>query len=63
MVVFQINMDDYPHCSLGKDGSLHSMGQHRPGFPRVLWDALIHLGYDGDVPLYRYRPIQAHGLD
>jgi hypothetical protein len=45
-----MNMDDYPHCILGEDGSLHSMGQHRLGFQRVLWDALICLGYDGPIP-------------
>jgi hypothetical protein len=39
------------------------MGQHRPGFPRVLWDALIRLDYDGDIPLYHCHPIKAHGLD
>jgi hypothetical protein len=39
------------------------MGQHRPVFPRVLWDALIHLSYDGLIPLYHCRPIQAHGLN
>jgi hypothetical protein len=56
-------MDDYPHCSLGEDGSFCTTGQHRPGFPQVLWDALLRLGYDGPVPLYRCRPFQAHGLN
>jgi hypothetical protein len=45
-----MNMDNYPHCSLGEDESLHSMGQHCLGFPQVLWDALIRLGYDGLIP-------------
>jgi hypothetical protein len=31
------------------------MGQHCPGFLRVLYDAVIRLGYDGDAPVYRYR--------
>jgi hypothetical protein len=29
----------------------------------VLWDALIHLSYDGVVPLYRCRSFQGHGLN
>jgi hypothetical protein len=33
------------------------MGQHRPGFPQVLWDTLIHLDYDGPIPEYHCRPI------
>jgi hypothetical protein len=39
------------------------MGQHCPGFPRVLYDALIHLGYDGDAPIYRCRLSRVHDLD
>jgi hypothetical protein len=60
---FQINMDNYLHFSLTKDGRLVSMGQHRLGFPRVLYDVLIHLGYNGDVPLYCCSLSKAHGLD
>jgi hypothetical protein len=59
----QMNVDDYLHCSLSVDGSLHSMGQHRPGFPRVLWDALIRLGYHWPIPFYHCRPFQAHGFN
>jgi hypothetical protein len=29
----------------------------------VLYDALLHLGYDGDTPIYRCRLSKAHGLD
>jgi hypothetical protein len=29
----------------------------------VLHDALIHLGYDGDAPIYYCRLSMAHGLD
>jgi hypothetical protein len=43
--------------------SLCSMGQHRPGFPRLLYDALRQLGYDGDAPVYRGRMSMAHGQD
>jgi hypothetical protein len=39
------------------------MGQHHPGFPRVLYDALLHLGYNGDVPIYRARVSVAHSME
>jgi hypothetical protein len=52
---FQMNMDNYPHVTIAEDGSLCSMGQHRPGFPRVLYDAIRPLGYKGDAPVYRGR--------
>jgi hypothetical protein len=53
MSVFQMELNDYPHFDLTEDMTLCSMGQHCPGFPRVLYDALIRLGYDGDAPVYR----------
>jgi hypothetical protein len=46
-----------------EDGSLCSTGQHRPGFSRVLHDALRQLGYNGDAPVYRGRLSMAHGQD
>jgi hypothetical protein len=52
MSAFQIELNDYPHFDLVEDGRLCSMGLHCPGFPRVLYDALICLGYDGDAPVY-----------
>jgi hypothetical protein len=39
------------------------MGQHCLGFPRVLYDALIHLGYDRDASVYHCQLSMAHGLD
>jgi hypothetical protein len=63
MSVFQMELNDYPHFYLADDGRLCSMGQHCPGFPRVLYDALIHLGYDGDGPVYRCRLSRVHDLD
>jgi hypothetical protein len=39
------------------------MGQHHLGLLRVLYDALIRVGYNGDVPLYCYSLSKAHGLD
>jgi hypothetical protein len=58
-----MNMDIYPHVIIAVDGSLCSTGQHHPGFPRVLYDALRQLGYDGDAPIYRGRMCMAHGQD
>jgi hypothetical protein len=40
-----------------------SMGLHYPGFPRVLYNTLTRLGYDGDVPVYRCRLSRVHNLD
>jgi catechol 2,3-dioxygenase-like lactoylglutathione lyase family enzyme len=54
MSVFQMDLNDYPHFYLADNGRLCSTGQHCSGFPRVLYDALIRLGYDGDAPVYRY---------
>jgi hypothetical protein len=63
MSVFQMELNDYPHFFLTEDGRLCSMGQDCPGFPRVLYDTLLHLGYDGDAPIYRCRLSKTHGLD
>jgi hypothetical protein len=63
MSVFQMELNDYLHFYLAEDGRLCSMGQHCPGLPRVLYDALIRLGYDGDAPVYRCRLSTAHGMD
>jgi hypothetical protein len=46
---FQMELNDYPHFDLTEDGTLCSTRQYCPGFPRVLYDALIRLGYDGDA--------------
>jgi hypothetical protein len=58
-----MELNNYPHFDLTEDGRLCSTGQHCPGFPRVLYDALIHLGYDGDAPVYRCRLSMIHGMD
>jgi hypothetical protein len=63
MFAFQIELNDYPHIDLAEDGRLCSMGQHCPGFLRVLYDALIRLGYDADAPIYYCRLSTAHGMD
>jgi hypothetical protein len=60
---FQMNMDDYSHFFLTEDGRHCSTGQHCPGFPRVLYDTLICLGYNEDASIYRYRLSIVHGLD
>jgi hypothetical protein len=58
-----MELNDYPHIYLTEDGRLCSMGQHCPGFPRVLYDALICLGYDGDTLIYHCRLSMTHSLD
>jgi hypothetical protein len=63
MSAFQMELNDYPDFYLTEDGRLCSMAQHCPGFPRLLYDALIRLVYDGDAPVYRCRLSMAHGLD
>jgi hypothetical protein len=63
MSAFQMELNNNPHFYLIEDGRLCSMGQHSLGFSRVLYDTLIHLGYDGDAPVYRCRLSMAHGLD
>jgi hypothetical protein len=60
---FQMNMDNYPHITIAEDGSLCSTGQHRSGFPRMLYDALLHLGHNGGILVYRRRMSKAHGQD
>jgi hypothetical protein len=58
-----MNMNDYPHFSIAEDGRLCSTDQHCPGYLRVLYDALLYLGYNRDVPVYRCRMSMAHGMD
>jgi hypothetical protein len=60
MSIFQMELNNYPHFYLTKDGRLCSTGQHCPGFLKVLYDALIHLGYDRDAPVYRCQLSTAH---
>jgi hypothetical protein len=61
--MFQMNRSDYPHITIAVDGRLCSMSQHQPRFLRVLYDTLLHLSYNKDVPVYRGRMSIAHGLD
>jgi hypothetical protein len=63
MSTFQMELNGYPHFNLAEDGRLCSMGQHCSGFPRVLYDTLIRLGYDRDAPVYHCRLSMAHGMD
>jgi hypothetical protein len=58
-----MNMDNYPYVTIVEDGSLCSTGQHRPGFSRVLHDALRQLDYNRDAPIYRGSMSMAHGQD
>jgi hypothetical protein len=63
MSVFQMELNDYPYFFLTEDERLCSMGQYCPGFPRVLYETLLHLGYDGDTLIYHCRLSMAHALD
>jgi hypothetical protein len=63
MSAFQMELNDYLHFYLTNDGRLCSTGQHYPGFLRVLYNALIRLGYNGDAPVYRRRLSTVHNLD
>jgi hypothetical protein len=58
-----MELNDYPQFDLVEDGRLCSMGQHCPKFPRVLYDAPIRLGYDGDALVYCCRLSRVHDLD
>jgi hypothetical protein len=58
-----MELNDYPHFDLAEDGRLCSMGQHCPGFPRMLYDTLIRLGYDRDASVYRCRLSTTRGMD
>jgi hypothetical protein len=60
---FQINMANYPQLYLTEDVRLCSMGQHYPGFLRVLYDVLLCLAYRGDALIYRCRLSMAHVMD
>jgi hypothetical protein len=63
MSTFQMELNDYPNFDLAEDETLCSTGQHCLGFPRVLYDTLIRLGYDWDASVYRCRLSTAHGMD
>jgi hypothetical protein len=58
-----MDMSNYPDVTIAEDGRLCFTGQHRQGFPRVLYDALLHLSYNGDVPVYHARMSVAHSMD
>jgi hypothetical protein len=62
MSVFQMELNYYPHFDLTEDGRLCSMSQHCSGFLRVLYDALIRLGYDGDALVYHCQLSTTHGM-
>jgi hypothetical protein len=62
MTVLSDGHGQLPHVTIAEDGRLCSMGQHRPGFPQVLYDALLHLGYNRDVPIYRAHMSMVHSM-
>jgi hypothetical protein len=45
-------MGDYSYCSF-EDDRMRTWGMHHHGFPMLLWDALVQIGY-GDTPLEYY---------
>jgi hypothetical protein len=59
----QMDMRKYPHVKIPDDGRLCSTGQHCSGFPRVLYDALLQLGYNGDILVYHARMSMAHSRE
>jgi hypothetical protein len=63
MSAFQMELNDYPHFYLVEDERLCIIGLHYSGFLRVLYDALIRLGYDGDALVYRCQLSRVHDLD
>jgi hypothetical protein len=63
MSTFQMEPNNYPHFYLTEDGRLCSTLLYCPGFPRVLYDALICLCYDGDAPVYHCRLSRVHDMD
>jgi hypothetical protein len=58
-----MELNDYPHFCLTEDGRLCSTGAHCLGLPKVLYNALICLGYDRDAPVYCCRLSRVHDLD
>jgi hypothetical protein len=59
---FQMVKNNYPHVTIAEDARLCSTGQHHLGFSQVLYDGL-HLGYNGNVPVYRARMSVAHSME
>jgi hypothetical protein len=62
MSAFQMELNDYPHFYLADDGRLCSTGHHCSGFLRVLYDALIRLGYNVDASVYHCQLSKVHDL-
>jgi hypothetical protein len=53
----------YPHITIAEDGRLCSTGQHRSGFPGVLYTMLLHLGYNGGIPICCAHMSVAHSME
>jgi hypothetical protein len=54
-------MGDYSYCTC-KNGYLCTRGLHRHGFPLLLWDALVQIGYGDRAPEYYGQLYEEHGL-
>jgi hypothetical protein len=58
-----MNMADYLHFYLTEDVRHCYTGQHCPGFPKVLYNTLLCVGYKGDTLIYCCRLFVAHGVE
>jgi hypothetical protein len=56
-------MSKYHHITIVEDGRLCFTVQHRPVFPRVLYDALLHRSYNRDVWIYHAHVSMAHSME
>jgi hypothetical protein len=54
-------MGDYLYCTF-ENGRLRTRGLHRHGFPLLLWDALMQIGYGDRAPDYYGQLYEEHGL-
>jgi hypothetical protein len=54
-------MGDYLYCTF-ENGCLRTRGLHHHGFPLLLWDALVQIGYGYRAPEYYGQLHEEHGL-
>jgi hypothetical protein len=58
---FLYEMGDYLYCTF-KNDRLRTRGLHRYGFPLLLFDALVQIGYGDKAPEYYGRLYEEHVL-
>jgi hypothetical protein len=54
-------MGDYSYCTF-ENSHLRMRGLHHHGFPLLLWDALMQIGYGDGAPEYYGRLFEEHRL-